>query len=340
MVVREGRVQEEEGLEGFGLPESGEGEEEDELGEGEGKRRDELDGDVSMEMDVVDDAAPEKEHRIVKGDRRVLLAALAALCNFSADFSPVQHLLPEQGALPILVRFATTPGDALLRMNGIWVLKNLVYRADWTLKKGVMDLMGWGRFVELCRDPDLGVREQALSMVRNLAASRDADVVQTVRGMGAQEMVALVEEAMGTGNDEVMLNALFVVVNTLPELYKSSPPCTLHQSPTFLAGLLACLSSPTQPLRVASIRVVHALLQSSSSPSQAKQELREAGIERRIREMEGARWKGSLSGGVGRKSLGLVGGGLGVTDVEGGEVESSMEVREIVKKVAAYFEEA
>ncbi|KZT50775.1 ARM repeat-containing protein [Calocera cornea HHB12733] len=337
LVVREGRVKEEEGLEGFGLAVEGED-------EGDTVKL-ELEGDEEMEMGLEAGAGDEgeaegevgsgtggKELRQVKGDRRVLLAALAALCNFSADFSPVQHLLPEQGALPVLVRFATDPGDALLRMNGIWVLKNLVYRADWTLKKGVMDLMGWGRFVELCRDEDLRVREQALSMVRNLAASRDTDVSQTVRAMGAGEIVALVEEAMATGTDDVMMNALFVVVNTLPELYKASPAPTLHQSPTFLAALLACLSSPTQPLRVAAIRVIHALLQASLG----KSDLRGAGIERRVREMDGGRWKAGLASGLGmaRKSL----GGLGEAD--GGEVESSLEVREIVKKVAAYFEEA
>ncbi|KZO97155.1 ARM repeat-containing protein [Calocera viscosa TUFC12733] len=321
LVVREGRVKEEDGLEGFGIEGEGDG---DDLAEGDG---DELMRGEGEEEDGREEG--EKEPRKVKGDRRVLLAALAALCNFSADFSPVQHLLPEQDALPVLVRFATSPSDALLRMNGIWVLKNLVYRADWNLKKGVMDLMGWARFVELCRDEDLRVREQALSMVRNLAASRDADVAQTVRAMGAGEIVALVEEAMATENDDVMMNALFVVVNTLPELYKSSPPPILHQSPAFLKALLACLSSPAQPLRVAAIRVVHALLQSSLG----KQNLREAGIERRVREMEGLRWKSGLTG-AGRKSM----GGLGEAD--GGEVESSLEVREIVRKVTAYFEDA
>ncbi|EJT98823.1 ARM repeat-containing protein [Dacryopinax primogenitus] len=337
LVMRGGGVEEGEGLEGFGLEEEREeGQEQTDDVEAEG-------GDETMDDDALASAnssmtvkgvdtdkgtgkvKEDMPGEAVKGDRRVLLAALAALCNFSADFSPVQELLPEEHALPLLVQYATQPSDALLRLNGIWVLKNLVYRADWALKSQVMGLVGWSRFIELCRDPDLGVREQALSMVRNLAAGRETDVVQTVRAIGAEELVALVEEAMGTGNDDVQMNALFVLVNTLPELYRSR--CMLHQSPAFLSALLLSLSSPSQTLRVAAIRAVHAFLQLSVG----KQELREAGIERRVREMDG---KPKLGG---RRSSGLPAlGEFGVA----GEVEGSLEVRETVRKVVDFFEAA
>lgn len=100
-------------------------------------------------------------------DIEVQVAASAALCNIILDFSPMKQIIIEKGGVTRLVQLILG-GSAALRLNAIWALKNMLYQADLSLKRRVMDELGWNNLSALVDDSNIALQEQALSLLRNL----------------------------------------------------------------------------------------------------------------------------------------------------------------------------
>jgi hypothetical protein len=81
-------------------------------------------------------------------DRRVLNAALAAVCNIVMEFSPLRPIYLEQGLMPRLVQLLLHSGDSAIRMNALWAIKNLLYKSSTETKRDVMRELGWTRVFE------------------------------------------------------------------------------------------------------------------------------------------------------------------------------------------------
>lgn len=100
-------------------------------------------------------------------DRRVVWAALAAVCNLVVDFSPLRavrsplfHPISARVLTPWRVKDMLTDEalgrlvtlvsgrDGALRVNALWALKNLLWKASSDVKRAVMARVGWPVLVE------------------------------------------------------------------------------------------------------------------------------------------------------------------------------------------------
>ncbi|QSL65072.1 hypothetical protein MERGE_002377 [Pneumocystis wakefieldiae] len=98
---------------------------------------------------------------------KVKTAACAAVCNLVLDFSPMRSAIMEKGALRIMCEHAKNENSAL-RLNAVWALKHIVYAAETSVKKNVLEELGYNVLTELCNDPEVSVQEQALDVIRNV----------------------------------------------------------------------------------------------------------------------------------------------------------------------------
>jgi armadillo repeat-containing protein 8 len=112
-----------------------------------------------------------KSSKVVKGlgeDRRVIGAALAAVCNILTDFSPlrpVSHLFIfflslkilrpvylqiylEEKLMPRLIYIMKESGDPSLRLSALWAVKNVLRKTSTETKRDVMSHLGWPHLVE------------------------------------------------------------------------------------------------------------------------------------------------------------------------------------------------
>lgn len=81
-------------------------------------------------------------------DVEVKNAATMALCNLLLEFSPMQHLIIESGALKILCEQAHST-NAELKLNSIWALKHYIYKATPEVKTSTLTELGSGWLVDL-----------------------------------------------------------------------------------------------------------------------------------------------------------------------------------------------
>ncbi|RXW17757.1 hypothetical protein EST38_g8091 [Candolleomyces aberdarensis] len=136
-------------------------------------------------------------------DRRVLNAALAAVCNIVMEFSPLRPIYLEQGLMPRLVQLLLHSGDSAIRMNALWAIKNLLYKSSTETKRDVMRELGWLRVFELLHDPDLGIQEQAYHVVRNLSETEDG-IEMVFREMGADAILDSITESISLESGMMM----------------------------------------------------------------------------------------------------------------------------------------
>ncbi|KAJ7664973.1 armadillo-type protein [Mycena rosella] len=144
-------------------------------------------------------------------DRRVTAAALAAVCNIVNEFSPLRPIYLDLGLMARLVQLLGG-GDATLRLSALWAVKNLLSKSSGETKRDVMQTLGWGRLGELLQDADPAIQEQALHLVRNLAEN-EPGVEMVFREMGAAPLLARLTAALGAADEDVVLQATYVLAN-------------------------------------------------------------------------------------------------------------------------------
>ena len=112
-----------------------------------------------------------KSSKVVKGlgeDRRVIGAALAAVCNILTDFSPLRpvslffpslrclwktynykfQIYLEENLMPRLIYIMKESGDPSLRLSALWAVKNVLRKTSTETKRDVMSHLGWPHLVE------------------------------------------------------------------------------------------------------------------------------------------------------------------------------------------------
>lgn len=82
-------------------------------------------------------------------------------------FCSQQQVVLDGGGVAQLAALAHSM-DPTLRLNAVWALKNLLFMADSYTKARVMREVGYATLAALAQDPEDGVQEQALMLVRNL----------------------------------------------------------------------------------------------------------------------------------------------------------------------------
>ncbi|KAJ2912220.1 hypothetical protein MD484_g8193, partial [Candolleomyces efflorescens] len=153
----------------------------------------------------IDEAGEEEEgEQEQEEDRRVLNAALAALCNIVMEFSPLRPIYLEHGLMPRLVQLLLRSGDGAIRMNALWAIKNLLYKSSTETKRNVMRELGWTQVFDLLHDPDLGIQEQAYHVVRNLSESEEG-IEMVFRELGVDAILDSITESISVEEKGLMV---------------------------------------------------------------------------------------------------------------------------------------
>ncbi|KAG6815975.1 hypothetical protein H0H87_009702 [Tephrocybe sp. NHM501043] len=181
-------------------------------------------------------------------DKRVLGAGLAVICNLVNDFSPLRPALLEDGLVERLVEILEFP-ESSLRVSALWAIKNLLYRSSTEMKIRVMKEVGWTRLLALLNDPEVGMREQALNVLRNITEN-EAGVELVHKEVGEDVLLEHVAAALKSVNDDVVLQAAYLLANL------ANDPEAPHQArilahpkvlPALHAALLTATITPTSP---------------------------------------------------------------------------------------------
>lgn len=81
-------------------------------------------------------------------DIEVQIASTAVVCNLVLEFSPMRESIVEAGVLQILCAHAHSTNPRL-RLNAVWALKHLVFKADKTVKVACLEELGHEWLVQL-----------------------------------------------------------------------------------------------------------------------------------------------------------------------------------------------
>uniref|UniRef100_V5EY93 Uncharacterized protein n=1 Tax=Kalmanozyma brasiliensis (strain GHG001) TaxID=1365824 RepID=V5EY93_KALBG len=260
----------------------------------------------------------------------VKIEATAAICNLVLDFSPMKKLILELGGVDSLVSLAHTGGSApstrdaeryftlsasasmpppsssshlsgsqQLRLHALWGLKNLLSHSDTPLKTQVMGKLSFDFIAGLCESPVMPFKEQALNILRNAAATKEADVTFMVSGMGGGSvLMGLLEKCIWEGKEAgeqgaaVIEQAAFVLVNVAT----GDEECrrSVVRAPNVLDALVFFCNHPWKDVRVAAARCVGNLLSRSKTEGkgdgedlheEAKARLIRFGLDGKMREM-------------------------------------------------------
>ncbi|KAM0792869.1 hypothetical protein ACM66B_002632 [Microbotryomycetes sp. NB124-2] len=149
-------------------------------------------------------------------DLLVQTTAAAAVSNLVLEFSPLRQILIDRGCIPKLCRLAHKE-DIALRLNALWSLKNASYQSTSAFKRSLAAELGWWFLADLIvtRGTPAAIVEQALGILRNLTCTFGDDAVTGLDDaeMGEDKMLGLVEHALQSDSQEIVLQALYTVVN-------------------------------------------------------------------------------------------------------------------------------
>ncbi|RUS30099.1 armadillo-type protein [Jimgerdemannia flammicorona] len=242
--------------------------------------------------------------------------ACGALCNIVLDFSPMKQTVIDNGGIEYFVNF-TRSTDPHIRLNSVWALKNLLYRATMASKIAVMRQLTYPRLRELLDDQEPLVQEQAVTMFSNLVHSGEAVRVLQFRGVarkivwrvsfGSENILDVEEAFKGFGEQQLldMLESKFSLVSVstswktietaLSALANILCGAERHKQiimnrPKLLNALLSFMDHDRAVVRCATIWCVINLTwrdddESSAAVAERVRHLREMGFEEKLKLM-------------------------------------------------------
>ncbi|KAI9321638.1 armadillo-type protein [Dichotomocladium elegans] len=122
-------------------------------------------------------------------------AACGAVCNLTLDFSPMKKSVIDSGAIDRFVEYAKSDNPKL-KLNGVWALNSLLYKANLQAKQSVMKVLTFDTLLELLHEPDPAVQEQALEIVRNLVCGQQEDIEYVIDGIGKDDLLDVLESKL------------------------------------------------------------------------------------------------------------------------------------------------
>ncbi|KAK0528781.1 hypothetical protein OC834_003934 [Tilletia horrida] len=167
---------------------------------------------ATLRTSLVDAGVGEKLLVLLHDERErheVRLEVVAALCNMVLKHSPTHELVLQSRGVERLVALldsgaasasasTSASADGSMVINVLWALKNLACRATLEVKRTVGEAIGWERLLRLAGETDAMIQEQALNLIRNLAAVDEADIEMTVSSIGLERLLDLLEHVIWT----------------------------------------------------------------------------------------------------------------------------------------------
>jgi hypothetical protein len=140
----------------------------------------------------------------------VKIAATGAVCNLMLEFSPMRRAILEQGAMKILCTH-TMSEFSQLRLNAVWALKHFCYQPDDTSQvESMLDELGYDQLLRLCEDEDVGVQEQALSVIRNVMTGEVKSIGLVFDNIGSTRLMKLILDKLGSSYPEIVAAVCFL----------------------------------------------------------------------------------------------------------------------------------
>ncbi|KAF9472293.1 ARM repeat-containing protein [Pholiota conissans] len=253
-------------------------------------------------------------------DRRVLGAALSAVCNIVNDFSPLRPIYLEEGLMPRLVYILRETSDGPLRLSALWAVKNLVRKASSETKRDVMSHIGWAELDNFLDDPDEAFKEQAFNLLRNLAENEDG-IAMIFRELGPAVLTRLLH-GLSSSSTDVVLQAAYALANLTNGT--GAQQDSILGAPGILSALASCLAEGPPAVRRPCVSAVLTLAQRNP---RRRREMQEAGIVNTLKRL--SEWSGhgpapvsSGAGSTGASGMGLSpssrGSGAGAAAAGGG----------------------
>ncbi|KAF8658905.1 hypothetical protein AX16_001949 [Volvariella volvacea WC 439] len=199
-----------------------------------------------------------EEGKEKESDVRVLNAAAQAMCNLVTLHSPLRPTFLRRGLVKRLVELMHGP-EVQLRLNSIWVIKNLLTQSSLEMKENVMEEIGWKYFVKLLRSSEDDVKEQAFHVLRNLAED-EYGVELLFKEIGADDLLGLVTSAMESTDERVVLQAVHALAN-LANGIEEHKTCILTNA-ELLKALRTCIAESRSDIRRPAVSCVYELTRS------------------------------------------------------------------------------
>lgn len=133
-------------------------------------------------------------------DPRLINIAMVGICNLANNFSPIRKTIIDQGLLTRFITFVKEP-DPHLKLNAIWAIKNLTYKASTDEKIIIMKLFGWDFLKECLVDSRPEIREQAVNICTNIATS-EFDINLLLDHLQGPELMDLLSKALEMSSED------------------------------------------------------------------------------------------------------------------------------------------
>lgn len=152
----------------------------------------------------------------------VQVAALRAISNIVVEFTTRKSTFVQCGGVKQLVHLAKSM-DPTIRLNAVWVLRNLVFLADNRCKEEILLELTPSTLSSLICDPEPPVQQQALGFVRNLVDG-SIDSIGFIFTEEAIILHAVGRQLRSTSKDEVCVQGMYVLGNVASgnEFHKES----------------------------------------------------------------------------------------------------------------------
>jgi armadillo repeat-containing protein 8 len=190
----------------------------------------------------------------------VRIAATGAVCNLMLEFSPMRRAILEQGAMKILCQHTYSP-YAQLRLNAVWALKHFCYQPDEPYQvEQMLHELGYDQLMRLCEDEDVGVQEQALSVIRNVMTGEVKSIGLLFDNIGSARLMKLIVEKLDSNYSELVAAVSVLLDNAL--ILKAAYICVhigsgteihrnaLMSDPQVLRAILHHMDSPSDNVRI------------------------------------------------------------------------------------------
>ncbi|KAG1178732.1 hypothetical protein G6F70_000240 [Rhizopus microsporus] len=212
---------------------------------------------------VDENVAPHLVKLLHDESQTVQAAACGALCNLVLHFSPMKKSLLEAGAIDKFVQYSKS-NDSNLKINGIWAINNLLFKAELDEKKSVMEALSFDSLVDLLHDQNTTIQEQALEIVRNLVFGEQEDIDWVYEKMGKETLLDVIEnklQTMDTHEDgeepvasSILVPTLYIIVNMCSNA--EAPKMDLTSRDIIVRSAIELLSHEDDAVRVAAAWVL------------------------------------------------------------------------------------
>jgi hypothetical protein len=116
----------------------------------------------------------------------------------------MRRAILEQGAMKILCQHTYSPCPQL-RLNAVWALKHFCYQPGEALQiEQMLRELHYDQLMKLCDDEDIGVQEQALSIIRNIMTGEVKSIGLLFDNIGSARLMKLVVEKLGSSYPEIV----------------------------------------------------------------------------------------------------------------------------------------